>query len=53
MDVKFSPICKWNHRSYLESKEQESYWYELFSTSREKYDGSRNSKGIIKLNFLL
>jgi hypothetical protein len=50
VDAKFAPICKWNHRSYLESKKQESYWYELFSTSRKDIFGTRQPKGIIKLN---
>jgi hypothetical protein len=52
VDAKFAPICKWNHRGYLESKEQESYWFELFSTSRKDLFGETFPKGIIKLNYL-
>jgi hypothetical protein len=50
VDAKFAPVCKWNHRGYLESKKQESYWFELFSTSRKDIFDTRKPKGIIKLN---
>jgi hypothetical protein len=53
VDAKFSPICKWNQRDYQDSKEQESYWFNLFNSSRKNKNGFSNPKGIIKLNFNL
>jgi hypothetical protein len=51
LDVKFSPVCKWNHRNFEDSKHQEAYWLDLFGFSRADKLGKRNPKGIIKINF--
>lgn len=51
VDAKFSPTCKWNHRFFEESKEQEAYWKNLYGFSRLDLNNQRHPKGIIKIKF--
>lgn len=51
VDAKFCPVCKWNHRFYADSKQQESYWANLYGFSRQDAEGKKWPKGIIKIDF--
>lgn len=53
VDAKFSPVCKWNHRFFEESKKQEAYWQNLYGHSRPDIDGKKWPKGIVKIDFQL
>ncbi len=51
VDAKFCPVCKWNHRFYADSKEQEIYWATLYGFTRQDAEGKIWPKGIVKINF--
>ena len=51
IDAKFSPVCKWNHRFFEESKKQEAFWQNLYGFSRQDAEGKKWPKGIIKIDF--
>lgn len=51
VDAKFSPVCKWNHRFFEESKKQETYWQSLYGFSRPDFEGKKWPKGIIKIGY--
>lgn len=51
IDAHFAYFCKWNHRFYEQSKEDENEFRLLFGFSREEANRKRWPKGIIKISF--
>lgn len=50
-DAHFAAVCKWNHRFFDRSEQNQAYWKDVFGFSRPDENGIKHPKGILKIQF--